>query len=187
MPFVTPPSSKGQVRRAGLAVADGTATSDDYALVDRWRASHGYVINTFQLFFRRKIHGNSLEIEFAQRLKRRNTVIGKLRRRNPDGRPLVSDVTSMHDFAGCRMIFDGLDDLMKFRRYIHSTAVMRNVDHKLRHDADKYNYISHPKASGYRGIHDVYQHYPRGSKRTEASKPWDGLSVEIQYRRCCTT
>lgn len=59
---------------------------------------------------------------------------------------------------------------------------MRNVDHQLRHDKNKYNYIEHPKVTGYRGIHDVYKHFPRGSVRQQTKKPWDGLLVEIQYR-----
>lgn len=88
----------------------------------------------------------------------------------------------MHDFAGCRLIFENIEDLTSFRAYIHSSQVMRNVEHKLRHDADKYNYIEHPKFTGYRGIHDVYRHFPRGSNRRQERKPWDGLLVEIQYR-----
>ena len=59
---------------------------------------------------------------------------------------------------------------------------MRNVEHVLRHEPNKYNYIDHPKSTGYRGIHDVYRHYPRGSTRSQEKKPWDGLLVEIQYR-----
>ncbi|MDU9004006.1 RelA/SpoT domain-containing protein [Sedimentitalea todarodis] len=120
--------------------------------------------------------------EFAQRLKRRNTVIGKLKRRNRKEAPLIKDVTAMHDFAGCRMIFDTLQELQSFREYLHSGAVTKNVEHELRHDVEKYDYIRNPKQSGYRGIHDVYRHFPRGSKRREDKKPWDGLLVEIQYR-----
>ncbi|QDK34761.1 hypothetical protein DM450_0090 [Sphingomonas sp. IC081] len=38
------------------------------------------------------------------------------------------------------------------------------------------------KGTGYRGIHDVYKHFPRGSVRSQEKKPWDGLLVEVQYR-----
>lgn len=88
----------------------------------------------------------------------------------------------MHDFAGCRMIFDDVKHLVEFRRYMHSAAVMKNVEHTLRHEPNKYNYIEHPKFTGYRGVHDVYRHFPRGSVRRQEKKPWDGLLVEIQYR-----
>jgi putative GTP pyrophosphokinase len=140
------------------------------------------VINTFQAWLKGHINRKKYYIEFAQRLKRRNTVIDKLRRTNADGEPLIKDVSAMHDFAGCRMIFHDINQLHDFRDYIHSSAVMRNVEHSLRHDPQKYDYISWPKFSGYRGIHDVYKHFPRGSKRRQLKKPWDGLLVELQYR-----
>lgn len=184
MAFSAPPTSKSAVRRAGAAISAGRATHDEFALVEQWRSSHAYVINTFQAWLKGHIGRQGAYIEFAQRLKRRNTVIGKLKRRDAQGNPLISDVASMHDFAGCRMIFDNLEEMNEFRMYMHSSAVMRNVDHELRHasDPDKYNYVETPKFTGYRGIHDVYRHFPRGSKRREERKPWDGLLVEIQYR-----
>lgn len=184
MAFPEPPPSKNAVKRSGQAISSGTATQSDFDLVDRWRASHGYVINTFQAWLKGHLSKQNSYIEFAQRLKRRNTVFGKLKRVNSKGEFLISDVSSMHDFAGCRMIFPSIDELHMFREKMHSSAVMRNVEHKIRHaaDPDKYNYIETPKFTGYRGIHDVYRHFPRGSSRKEGKKPWDGLLVEVQYR-----
>ena len=182
MAYPEPPVSKAAVKRAGTAISGGTATEADYQLVDRWRAAHGYVINTFQAWLKGHIAKREYYIEFAQRLKRRNTVVDKLTRKNAAGQALISDVSAMHDFAGCRMIFDNIQQLNEFRSYIHSSNVMRNVEHVLRHVPEKYDYIGYPKASGYRGIHDVYRHFPRGSVRREEKKPWDGLLVELQYR-----
>ncbi len=182
MPYQEPPSNKSAVRRAGQAISAGSATEDDYEIVDRWRAAHGYVINTFQAWLKGHINKRDHYIEFAQRLKRRNTVIDKLGRRDASGRALIVDVSAMHDFAGCRMIFNDIEQLNSFRTYIHSGQVMRNVEHILRHEPNKYNYIEQPKATGYRGIHDVYRHFPRGSTRSQEKKPWDGLLVELQYR-----
>lgn len=182
MAYPEPPQSKSAVKRAGTAISNGTATDADFQLVDRWRASHGYVINTFQAWLKGHIAKQEYYIEFAQRLKRRNTVVDKLGRKNSAGEALIADVSAMHDFAGCRMIFNDIQQLNEFRSYIHSSNVMRNVEHVLRHDPEKYDYIAHPKPSGYRGIHDVYRHFPRGSVRREEKKPWDGLLVELQYR-----
>lgn len=182
MAYPQPPDSKSAVKRAGQAISQNNATDSDLHIVDQWRAAHGYVINTFQAWLKGHINKKNYYIEFAQRLKRRNTVIDKLQRTNSDGEPLIKDVSAMHDFAGCRMIFNNIDQLNDFRTYIHSSGVMRNVEHALRHEPDKYNYISHPKFTGYRGIHDVYKHFPRGAKRQQSKKPWDGLLVEIQYR-----
>jgi len=182
MAYPAPPKSKSAVRRAGLAISNGQGSPEQFELVDQWRSSHGYVINTFQAWLKGHFPKQDHPIEFAQRLKRRNTVLGKLMRRNAAGELLISDVSSMHDFAGCRMIFENLDDLYRFREYLHSTKVMRNVGHTLRHDASKYDYIERPKFTGYRGIHDVYKHFPRGTNRSQEKKPWDGLLVEVQYR-----
>lgn len=182
MAYPLPPDNKSAVKRAGKAISEGIASQADNDLVDRWRASHGYVINTFQIWIKRKFQKLGLNVEFAQRLKRRNTVFDKLSRRNAKGEALISDVSAMHDLAGCRLIFEDLEDLFKFRNYMHSPAVVKNVRHHLRYEPEKYNYIEHPKESGYRGIHDVYRHLPRGSEREEGKKPWDNLLVEIQYR-----
>ena len=182
MAYREPPESKSAVKRAGKAVSEGTAKDDDFDLIDQWRASHGYVINTFQIWIKRKIQKQKFNVEFAQRLKRRNTVFDKLGRRNANGDLLITDVSAMHDFAGCRLIFETLKDLTTFRTYMHSPSVMKNVRHQLRYPPEKYDYIEHPKESGYRGIHDVYRHLPRGSERGEVKKPWDNLLVEIQYR-----
>lgn len=142
------------------------------------------MINTFKVWLRRKIAASGVEAEFAQRLKRRNTVIDKLKRLKPDGTPLIRDVTSMHDFAGCRLIFKNIDELVEFRTYVLSSEVLGDVNHKLKHeDPDKYNYIEHPKVTGYRGIHDVFLHYPRPHRIGDTrSRPWQGLMVEVQYR-----
>lgn len=182
MTYPLPPESKNAVKKAGRAISDGAATQDDFDLVDRWRASHGYVINTFQVWIKRHIARKGYNVEFAQRLKRRNTVVDKLKRKNSSGDLLISDVSAMHDFAGYRMIFDNIQELNEFRAYMHSSSVMKNVKHTLRYPAEKYDYIVHPKSTGYRGIHDVYRHLPRGSEREEGKKPWDNLLVEIQYR-----
>lgn len=78
MAYPEPPASKSAVKRAGQAIANNKADQSDYLLVDQWRASHGYVINTFQAWLKRHINKKEYYVEFAQRLKRRNTVIDKL-------------------------------------------------------------------------------------------------------------
>jgi ppGpp synthetase/RelA/SpoT-type nucleotidyltranferase len=184
MAFITPPGSKARVRQAGKNIADGSATAEDFELVDQWRSAHSYAINTFKVWLRRKIIQSGIEAEFAQRLKRRNTVIDKLKRKKPDGTPLIRDVTTMQDFAGCRLIFKDIEQLNQFREFLLSPKVLENVNHRLKHeDLNKYNYIEHPKRTGYRGIHDVFLHFPRPHRVGEiTSAPWQGLMVEVQYR-----
>ena len=182
MSYPKPPESRSAIRKAGKRVAAGNHEQTDADLVDQWRSSHGYVLNTFQAWLKRHIAKQSYPIEFAQRLKRRRTVFDKLTRRKPDGSHLISDVTAMHDHAGCRLIFENLDNLNDFRKYMRSNGVTRNVRHKFRDEdePDKYNYILAPKLTGYRGIHDVYRHLPRRHRRDETmNNPWDGLFVEV--------
>ena len=81
----------------------------------------------------------------------------------------------MDDVAGCRLIFNTIDELYTFRSQIHNAKRMK---HRLRNDPDKYDYIKHPKDTGYRGIHDVYEY--NGKKG--ANQNCNGLNVEIQYR-----
>jgi putative GTP pyrophosphokinase len=181
--FPTPPSSKRAVNKAGKAIANGSRADDDFELVDQWRSAHGYVLNTFQIFLKRRIAQSGIKAEFAQRLKRRHTVIDKLGRKRPDGSPLMGDVTSMHDFAGCRLIFPDIKELQKFRDFLHSSESLKTVRHQLRHERSKYDYIENPKSSGYRGIHDIFAHRPRPHRRSGVnSQPWHDLLVEVQYR-----
>lgn len=80
----------------------------------------------------------------------------------------------MDDIAGCRLIFESVEELSKFRDEFHKAR----FNHKRKNEIDKYDYIKKPKATGYRGIHDVYS-YDVNSKNGELHK---GLLVEIQYR-----
>lgn len=80
----------------------------------------------------------------------------------------------MDDIAGCRMIFENLDDLYLFRRKFHEA----HFKHKRRNEVDKYDYIKCPKKTGYRGIHDVYVH----DVNSDAGRAYKGLYVELQYR-----
>ena len=183
--FVQPPSSKRAVNRSGEKIAIGEDEQSDILLVDQWRASHAYVLNTFQIFFKRRVADHDIDIEFAQRLKRRNTIIDKLQRRTAAGDRLIGDVTSMQDFAGCRLIFPDMESLNSFRKFVHSPEKMRSVFHVLKHaeNPDKFNYFECPKWTGYRGIHEIFIHRPRPHRKGEdVAKPWRNLLCEIQYR-----
>lgn len=81
----------------------------------------------------------------------------------------------MQDLAGCRLVFESLEDLEEFRKHLRSTNVMRNVDHEHRHPVGKFDYITRPKNTGYRGVHEDLRHFPRGSNRSQKEKKsWDG-------------
>jgi hypothetical protein len=80
----------------------------------------------------------------------------------------------MDDVAGCRLIFEDMDALYKFRtKFLES-----RFHHKIKNDIDKYDYIKHPKKTGYRGIHDVYSY----DVNSISGRHLKGLLIEIQYR-----
>lgn len=161
-----PGGSKKRVTKAGDAIRNGIATSEDFAIIEEWRAAHRGVLNTFQAILRFRTKGKSISV--AQRHKRRNTIFNKLHRL--PGMQLAR----MDDVAGCRLIFRNIKELEKFRSEFHKARFR----HKIRHDPEKYNYLKTPKITGYRGIHDVYEY----DVNSEAGKHLAGLYIEIQYR-----
>lgn len=166
MAFVKPAYPKGRVNRAGIEVRNKNPSAADMEVLDNWRASHKYILNTFQATLRNRSRGTGVVV--AQRLKRIKTIFEKLERQ-----PRM-ELARMHDVAGCRLIFTDLTDLNEFRRRFHAARFA----HVLRNQVDDYNYIKHPKDDGYRGIHDVYK-YNVGSV---GGKNWNGLQLELQYR-----
>src|SRR6056297_1476560 len=144
--FVKPKYTKSRIRSAGKRIVKGSQQQDDNIVLENFRASHAYILNTFQANIRN--HSRGVARTVGQRLKRRNTIIDKLSRE--PNMPLAA----MHDIAGCRMVFGTLDDLKDVRASMH-TARWR---HALTHPIDRYDYIVNPKSTGYRGIHDIYEY-----------------------------
>lgn len=161
-----PRHTKGRVDRGAECIRQDTAMPIDEQVVENWRASHGYVLNTFQATLRRYARGRDVTV--AQRLKRRRTIYDKLNRF-----PKMQ-LTRMNDIAGCRLICDNLTDLDQLRTSIHNARfkhIRQNVDFD-------YDYVRNPKPSGYRGIHDVYRYV----SITGQANRWNGLLIELQYR-----
>ncbi len=161
-----PGGSKSRVNSAGEAVRTNKATYAELRTIDEWRAAHRAVLNTFQAILR--VRTRKRPIVVAQRHKRRRTIFDKLQRF-----PKMQ-LARMDDVAGCRLIFESLEDLYEFRDEFQNAR----FKHRRRNDLDKYDYIKRPKATGYRGIHDVYEY----DVRSEAGQALTGLNVEIQYR-----
>ena len=103
-----PRHSKSRVNRAGDAIRSNQGTLDDLVVLENWRASHAYIINTFQANIRRRTRGKNYDV--GQRLKRRPTIEDKLVR-EPGMR-----LSRMHDVAGCRVVCDDIDALKSFRK-----------------------------------------------------------------------
>ena len=161
-----PGGSKSRVNRAGDNVRMGKATPEDRKRIDEWRAAHRGVLNTFQAILRQRTRGTHITV--GQRHKRKRTIFNKLRR-FPD-----MNLARMDDVAGCRLIFESLEELAAFRAHF----LKARFNQKKRNGLDKYDYIATPKDTGYRGIHDVYEY----NVQSEVGRSLKGLYLEIQYR-----
>lgn len=167
MPFADPTAySKGQINRAGNEARAGNPSNEAMDIINNWRASHAYILNTFQATLRNRTHATDITV--AQRLKRLRTIVSKLNRQSR------MDLARMDDVAGCRLIFPNRRRLAAFRKEFHRAR----FGHKLKNDVYKYDYIARPKTDGYRGIHDVYEY----NVKSPGGKPYNGLLLELQYR-----
>ncbi|BDL42417.1 RelA/SpoT domain-containing protein [Methylorubrum sp. GM97] len=165
--WINPQFTRSRIRAAGKRIRDNQHTAEDVAVLENFRASHTYIMNTFNANLRLRSRGKDVVV--AQRLKRRHTIFDKLRR-EPN-----MQLHLMHDVAGSRLIFKDQDGLNEFRDSFHRAK----FEHLLKtRDNDRYNYVQKPKETGYRGIHDVYE-YRSSSLKGER---WNGLQIEIQYR-----
>ncbi len=100
----------------------------------------------------------------AERLKRLDSIIGKLKRE-----PSMN-LWTMQDLGGCRVIVPGIQDVYDyFEKYDKSRK--RHIFKK------KYDYIITPKVSGYRSLHAVYEYH--SDKNQTYNK---NMLIEIQFR-----
>jgi putative GTP pyrophosphokinase len=163
-----PWGTKGRLNSIGkkIRLNQELSTEENHAF-DSWRGAHAYILNTFKPLLWSRVRNNDIVV--AQRLKRRSTILDKLHRE-----PKM-ELARMDDIAGCRLIFKNISQLTKFRNSFHNGK----FKHKLRHDdLDRYDYISKPKPSGYRGVHEIYVY----NVASQGGAKFNGLYVEIQFR-----
>ena len=109
MAWPKPDYSKSQVRKAGQVLLKPVDSHDDffnaYLVIDNWRASHGYPINTFQATLRSKLKIIDPHALVSQRLKRMLSILNKLHRF-----PSMS-LDRMQDFDGLRTVVGSVSRL----------------------------------------------------------------------------
>jgi ppGpp synthetase/RelA/SpoT-type nucleotidyltranferase len=134
-------------------------------IVNNWRSSHGYPLNTFQVNLRGVGRKFEQDVLVAQRIKRLSSIRHKL-----DRLPNMK-LSQMQDLGGCRAIFRNIESVAKVRDYYTDES---SVKHKL---VSLDDYIQNPKDSGYRGVHLVYRYFSDKSKTA-----YNGLKIEMQLR-----
>lgn len=170
MTWTKPVYNKSNIDNAGHILIDTNASPESIenalTILNNWRSSHGYPMNTFQARLRQKakiIDSNSLVV---QRLKRVPSIIKKLKR----DQTKTMALSQMQDIAGCRVV---LSDIEKVNQLVEIYKKSRGLKHKRIREKD---YIKNPKKDGYRSIHLIYKY------KSDKIKTYDGLLIEIQIR-----
>lgn len=104
------------------------------------------------------------DIVVAERLKRLDSIIGKLKREP------TMNLWTMQDLGGCRVIVPRLSQVFEIADKFRSSSIR----HKYK---DENDYILQPRASGYRSYHLVYQYH--SDKKETYNR---NMLIEIQFR-----
>ena len=114
MAYEKPPCSFNQIDKAGKHIADRRIANLTRATaantIWNWRSAHSYPLNALHTTLRNR----TLRVDFtaltAQRLKRLNSNLRKLRWRD------TMQMSQMQDVGGCRAVVSNLTRLMALRR-----------------------------------------------------------------------
>ena len=164
-----PEYSRTRVNAAGAALVDPASSRNALrrarAIVNNWRAAHSLPLDRVRSELQARVSPFGEEALVAQRLKRLSSIDAKL------GRFRNMHLARMQDVGGCRAVLPSVDDV---RRVARSYAD-RPSGHRVIHTDD---YLTHPRASGYRGIHLVSRFQPD----EEEEAVYAGMRIEIQLR-----
>lgn len=170
MAWTKPLYGKARIDRAGhiLMNKDSMEEAKEEALtiLNNWRSSHGYPMNTFQARLRqmsKKVDENALVV---QRLKRVPSILKKLKREQTK----TMSLSQMQDIAGCRSVLSGVDKVNELTEIYRKS---RGLKHRKIREKD---YIKSPKKDGYRSVHLIYKY------KSDKINTYDGLLIEIQIR-----
>lgn len=158
--------TRSQVDKAGRTLSSflkdpQTVSVEDItpalAVADEYRATFQEPMNAAAMWLRSmtKTEG-CVQPVVSQRLKERRSVLRKL--------PGAS-LWRMQDLGGCRAVLQSITEVRRVQARIQARQP----------DAKVYDYIDHPQASGYRGVHIV-------AKYGGGSSSYPERSIEIQIR-----
>ena len=159
--------SRNQIIKAGKIIRKDESTDNEIVeatkVIDNWRAAHAYPLHVIYMHLRRMGEAD-LKIVVAERLKRLDSIIKKLKR-EPN-----MNLWTMQDLGGCRFIVPSLDMVYQYSKK-YETSRKRHV---LKNE---YDYIKNPKTSGYRSLHMVYEYH------SDAVETYNkNMLIEVQYR-----
>jgi hypothetical protein len=172
MKWARPEYGPGRVVAAGKVLAGRKQASDEMSLssaldiAGNWRSSHGYPLQTLGMTLRRRARKIDPKALFAQRLKRLPSIMSKLQRF-----PSMQ-LSTMQDLGGCRAVVSSIGNVQELVKLYESQPC------STAQFVEKYDYVSNPKADGYRGVHLVYR-YQNGHQERAV---YNRSKIEIQIR-----
>ncbi len=142
-----PNLTRSQVNKAGQAVRRclqgtvpwGTEVEAALEVVYQYRATHQYPLIKANMGLRSVVRTEGCRVEVSQRLKRFRTILDKLIREP------TMQLSTMQDIGGCRAVLYSIDEVRRVERRL------RRNRPPLRYS----DYITTPRASGYRGVHVI--------------------------------
>lgn len=158
--------SRNQIIKAGKTIRKTDASDEDIkeaiTVIDNWRAAHAFPLHVIYIHLRRFTNSNGVIV--AERLKRLDSIVNKLKRENS------MNLWTMQDLGGCRVIVSKIDDVYKYSDQ-YAKSRKRHLKKK------EYDYIQKPKSSGYRCLHIVYEYH------SDTKQDYNNnMLVEIQFR-----
>ncbi|MDO5080198.1 RelA/SpoT domain-containing protein [Buchananella hordeovulneris] len=142
--------SKSGVRKLGSKLrkhAAGELTAEEFEdvkeRIDKYRKSFNPLLSSVYEHLHLVAENMPFSIEITRRLKRMETIVGKLVERETG-----ADLSRLQDIAGCRMVvLGGLPELYRLRE-----EVCRAWDGRVWKLDD---YVTNPRLSGYRAVHVI--------------------------------
>jgi len=145
---------------------DYQAFDDCLSVVNNWRSSHSYPLNTFQVGLRTNIRHQMTKPPWlvAQRIKRLPAITLKLKLNKS------MHLSQMQDIGGCRAVVPTVRQV----NALVDAYKASGLKHELVRVTD---YIQSPRSSGYRSVHLMYRY--RSDKNKQM---YNGLRIEMQIR-----
>lgn len=178
--------SRSKIKRAGQALRRNEGNlKEAITIIHSFRAEHEYALEYVLNFISALCDEQKVGYLSFSRLKRLQTIVDKMHRPSLDGRVANSIcITNMNDIAGCRFVFDTLQQLEAVKEII----VEKTSEWECLEFERFYDYIACPKESdcGYRCLHSVFYYFDEDNKkyrveaqlRTKLQHVW-ATAVEI--------
>lgn len=169
--ITTPRFSKSEIKKAGVILKDNKNFSSEIIFeAERklmyWRTVHTPILSELNQYL---YYIGFIDIEslIMKRVKRFASIVNKLERNKN------TNLTTMQDIAGCRVVLPNIEDVYKLYNIL-LTFQEEKFEIQEKHIKD---YIQDPKNSGYRSIHIPYRFTNK-----EYLDGYDYLNIELQIR-----